>query len=91
MPADRSECTAVTYGTALVFEDLPCDYAPLRVRPYEDALLRVVAGRVRLTTDDAERLLGPGDEAIVPAGRCYRLAGVGGEARTVTGYRSPRP
>lgn len=90
MPANRSEAASAMYGSALVFEDLACDCAPLRVRPYEDALVRVVAGHVRLTTDDAELSLGPGDEAIVPAGHCYRLAGVGGWARTVTGYRSPR-
>ena len=90
MADHRSELNSVTYGTALVFEDVASDCGPLRVRPYEDALLRVVAGRVRLTTDEFEQLLGPGDEAIVPAGCCYRLTGVDGEARTITGYRSPR-
>lgn len=90
MPADRSDPSPVTFGAALVFEELTSNCAPLRVRPYEDALLRVIAGHVRLTTDEGEWLLKPGDEAIVPAGSCYRVAGVSGDARTVTGYRSPR-
>jgi hypothetical protein len=81
----------VTYGSALVFEDIPAGSAPLRVRPLEDSLLRVVAGLIRLTTDDSESLLGPGAEAIVPAGSCYRLASVSGTSRTLTGFRSPLP
>ena len=80
----------VTYGSTLVFEDIPTGWAPLRVRPYEDSLLRVVAGLIRVTTDDGEQLLGPGEEAIIPAGSCYRLASVSGTGRTVTGFRSPR-
>ena len=80
-----------TYGSALVFEDIPTGAAPLRVRPLEDSLLRVITGLIRLTTDDSESLLGPGEEAIVPAGSCYRLASVSGTSRTVTGFRSPLP
>lgn len=79
-----------TYGSALVFEEIPSGSAPLRVRPFEDSLLRVIGGRIRLTTDDFERILRPGDEAIVPAGSCYRLASMSGTSRTVTGFRSPR-
>lgn len=79
----------VTYGSTLVFEDIPSGWSPLRVRPYEDSLLRVVAGSIRLVTDDAERVLGPGEEAVVPAGHCYRLASLSGTGRTVTGFRSP--
>lgn len=79
----------VTYGCTLVFEDIPSGWSPLRVRPYEDSLLRVVAGLIRLVTDDGERVLGPGEEAVVPAGRCYRLASVSGTGRTVTGFRPP--
>ena len=80
----------VTYGSTLVFEDIDNGSAPLRVRPYEDSMLRVIAGLIRLTTDDSEQLLGPGEEALVPAGCCYRLASVVGTGRTVTGFRSPR-
>ena len=80
----------VTYGSTLVFEDIPSNSAPLRVRPYEDSMLRVIGGMIRLTSDDFEQVLGPGDEAIVPAGCCYRLASLAGTSRTVTGFRSPR-
>ena len=80
----------VITGTTLVFEDIPAGTAPLRVRPYEDSMLRVIGGLIRLTIDDFEQLLGPGDEAIVPAGACYRLASVSAVSRTVTGFRPPR-
>lgn len=86
MPIESSVAESrVTYGSTLVFEDIHPGPSPLRVRPYEDSMLRVIAGLIRLTTDDCERLLGPGEEAIVPAGSCYRLGGTG---RTVTGFRS---
>jgi quercetin dioxygenase-like cupin family protein len=61
---------------------------PLRIRPDEATLLRVVFGSVRLTLLGEERTLGTGDEAIVPAGHAHRLAGAGGEARVVMGFRS---
>lgn len=80
----------VIHGSALVFEDFTGGEGALRVRPYEDSLLRVISGRIRLTTDDSERVLGPGEEAVVPAGRCYRLSSLSGPGRTVTGFRSPR-
>ena len=82
--------SSVTYGSALVFEDISSGPAPLRVRPHEDSLLRVIGGLIRLSTDDFERLLGPGGEAIVPAGSCYRLSSLSGSSRTVIGFRSPR-
>ena len=31
--------------------------------------------------------LGPGGEALIRAGRAHRMVGVGGEARSVTGFR----
>jgi mannose-6-phosphate isomerase-like protein (cupin superfamily) len=61
---------------------------PLRIRPDEATLLRVVSGSVRLTVLGEERLLEPGDEAIVPAAHAHRLAGAGAEARVVMGFRS---
>ena len=82
--------SSVTYGSTLVFEDIPSGAAPLRVRPHEDSMLRVIGGLIRLSTDDSERLLGPGGEAIVPAGCCYRLTSLSGTSRTVVGFRSPR-
>ena len=80
----------VISGTTLVFEDIPAGTAPLRVRPLEDSLLRVIGGLIRLTGDDFEQVLGPGEEAIVPAGVCYRLSSESGVSRTVTGFRPPR-
>ncbi len=89
MAADRCQRSTARRGKTLVFEDVACDWAPRRVRPDEDVLMRVVSGLILLTTDEAERLLEPGDEAIVPAGHCYRLEALSGTARTITGYRSP--
>lgn len=85
-----TQAAAVTYGAALTFETLAGEDGPLRVRPAGDTLLRVIGGAVRLTVDGVERLLGAGDEAVVPAGVPHRLASVGGEARFVTGVRPAR-
>ena len=78
----------VTDGAALTFETFDDGPAPLRVTPDETTLLRVIGGIARLTTSAGERILMPGDEAIVPAGRPHRIAGVAGEARVVMGFRS---
>jgi mannose-6-phosphate isomerase-like protein (cupin superfamily) len=89
----RAAATAapVSHGAALTFEALsPHDVggAPLRLRPDEATLVRVISGVVRLTMGNVERLLSAGDEAIVRAGEPHRIAAVGGEARTVTGFRA---
>ena len=79
---------SVRHGAELTFETVAHgEDAPLRLREAEDTLLRVIDGLIRLTVDGAERLLGTGDEAIVPAGASYRLACTSGEARFVTGFR----
>jgi quercetin dioxygenase-like cupin family protein len=75
----------LTFETIEVFESRP---APVRMRPWEDTLLRVIDGIVRLTTDGEERRLGIGEEAILPAGTPHQLAGVGTAARVVIGFRS---
>jgi hypothetical protein len=74
MAADRCQRSTARRGKTLVFEDVACDWAPLRVRPDEDVLMRVVSGLILLTTDKAERLLEPsrrrGDRpgrALLPA------------------------
>jgi mannose-6-phosphate isomerase-like protein (cupin superfamily) len=83
--------TSVTYGAGLTFETLVAlDDAPLRQRPEDDTLIRVIAGVVLLTVDAGERVLVTGDEAIVPAGAPHRLASAGGDARLVTGFRPAR-
>jgi mannose-6-phosphate isomerase-like protein (cupin superfamily) len=90
---DRSTVRAAsaTYGAALTFETLvEGEAAAPRLRADDDTLLRVVAGIVRLTVEAEERLLGAGDEAIVPAGAPHSLASAGGEARVLSGYRSAR-
>ena len=61
--------SAVRFGAALTFESFDCADAPVRVRSREDTLLRVIAGVVRLTVEGRVRLLGPGEEAIVPRAR----------------------
>src|SRR5690349_24907630 len=70
-----------TYGVTLTFETLGSD-APLRLRPSEDTLLRVIDGVIALRFDGDERLLGPAGEAIVPAGFHHTMSAVTGEARS---------
>ncbi len=79
-----------TYGAALTFETIEAFEsrpAPVRLRPWEDTLLRVLDGVVRLTTDGEERRMGIGEEAILPAGTPHQLAGVHSPAKVVIGYR----
>jgi mannose-6-phosphate isomerase-like protein (cupin superfamily) len=85
----RSSSTA-TYGAALDFETLypDGDLAPVRLRLHEDTLLRVIAGDVRLTLDGDVRLLGTGEEAIVPAGTRHRITSLEGQARVIVGFRN---
>jgi mannose-6-phosphate isomerase-like protein (cupin superfamily) len=92
-PASRRATTrtAVTDGAALTFETVAAFdgvAAPLRIRPDEATLLRVIDGVVRLTVGNVERLLRAGDEAIVRAGHPHRIAGVSGAARVVMGFRA---
>jgi mannose-6-phosphate isomerase-like protein (cupin superfamily) len=80
-----------THGAALTFETLvEGEAAHVRLHSAQDTLLRVIAGIVRLTVDAEERLLGTGDEAIVPAGAPHSLASASGEARILSGLRSAR-
>jgi hypothetical protein len=88
---DTTAPETATHGAALTFETIGAGPGPLRIRPDDVTLLRVVAGTVRLTTGAVERLLEPGDEAIVLAARPHRLAGVGGPARVVSGVRPTVP
>ncbi len=75
----------LTFETVEAFETRP---APVRMRPWEDTLLRVIDGTVRLTTDGEERRLEIGAEAILPAGTPHQLAGIGAAARVVIGFRT---
>jgi mannose-6-phosphate isomerase-like protein (cupin superfamily) len=89
--APRTRRRVATDGAALTFETLAAYdgvMPPLRIRPDEATLLRVVSGSVRLTVHGEDRTLEAGGEAIVPAGRPHRLAAAGGEARVVMGFRS---
>ena len=79
----------VSYGAQLFFETLSAD-ASLRFQPLQDTLLRVIDGVAELRFDGEEHLLGPGGEAIIPAGFHHTLCAVTGEARIVMGYRAPR-
>ena len=89
MPTAQSTTPSVArHGAELTFETLGEDHAPLRVNRGEDTLLRVIDGIVRLVQDGCERLLGIGDEAIVPAGAAHRLSSAGGRARVVIGFRT---
>jgi glyoxylate utilization-related uncharacterized protein len=81
-----SRSGSVSYGTTLTFETLT-EEAPLRVRPLEDTLLRVIDGVVSLRFDGDEHVLSPGGEAIVPAGFHHTMCAVSGAARIVMGFR----
>jgi quercetin dioxygenase-like cupin family protein len=93
-PSTLSAPSPVTYGAALAFETLvrvAGDEAPCRVHVDEETLIRVVAGAAWLEVeDDCDRLLGPGDEAIVPAGAPHRISSGGGAARLLSGLRPAR-
>jgi mannose-6-phosphate isomerase-like protein (cupin superfamily) len=82
-----SSPASISYGAQLIFETLTSE-ATLRFRPLEDTLLRVIDGVAELRFDGDEHLLGPGGEAIVPAGFHHTLCAVSGEARIVMGYRA---
>ena len=80
-----------THGAELTFETLAeAAGGALRVHEAEETLLRVVDGVVRLSVEGSERLLGIGDEAIVPAGAVHRLASARGDARVMMGFRDAR-
>lgn len=84
-----SSPAAAAHGAQLIFETLTADVT-LRLRPHEDTLMRVIDGVAELRFDGEEHLLGPGGEAMVPAGYHHTLCSVTGQARIVTGYRRPR-
>jgi quercetin dioxygenase-like cupin family protein len=75
---------SLSFETVEAFESRP---APVRMRPWEATLLRVLDGVLRLTTDGEERRMSIGEEAILPAGTPYQLAGVESPAKVVIGYR----
>jgi mannose-6-phosphate isomerase-like protein (cupin superfamily) len=77
----------VRHGAELTFETLTAWPVEVRRHPQHTTLLRVIAGRVRLAMENAERLLGAGDEALIPAATAHRLESVGGEARIMIGFR----
>lgn len=92
--APHVESGTVRYGVALTFETVGafCGAAPpVRLRPREDVLLRVIDGALRVVIgDDEDRVLAPGEEAIVAAGSPHRLSGVDGDARFILGLRTRR-
>jgi quercetin dioxygenase-like cupin family protein len=89
--ASHLSSAPVTDGAALTFETVAAldpAITPTRLRPFEDVLLRVIDGVVRLTVNGAEQLLGVGGEAIVPAGAPHTITAVAREARYVMGMRT---
>jgi quercetin dioxygenase-like cupin family protein len=93
-PVTPSAPAPVTHGAALAFETIvrtEGDRASWRVHLEEDTLIRVVAGTAWLQVEDeCDRLLGPGDEAIVPAGAPHRLSSAAGPARVLSALRPAR-
>ena len=89
-PSTPTRAPAAT-GATLYFETVGAGGTgpgALRIRPDEDTLLRVISGTLRLTIGNVEQVLGPGAEAIIPAGRAHRMIGIGGQARSVMGFRA---
>jgi mannose-6-phosphate isomerase-like protein (cupin superfamily) len=87
----RSSSSTTSHGAELTFETLSASDAVdarIRVRPEEQTLLRVIHGIVRLSIGGEDRLLGIGDEAIVPAAAPHRLMSACGETRIVMGFRA---
>src|SRR4029079_7501554 len=84
-----SSPATVSYGAQLNFETLT-DEVSLRFHPLQDTLLRVIDGVAELRFDGEEHLLGPGGEALVPAGFHHTLCAVSGKARIVMGFRAAR-
>jgi mannose-6-phosphate isomerase-like protein (cupin superfamily) len=82
--------TSVSFGAELTFESFSGEDAPLRVRPREQTLLRIIDGIVRLAIDGQERLLGVGDEVVIAPGVPHRLSSACGEAHVMAGYRRAR-
>ncbi len=81
---------AVSHGVTLTFETLVFTRGRqprTRVRASDDTLLRVIDGIVLAVVGGQERLLGVGDELVIPAGVPHRLSSAGGEARVVSGFR----
>jgi mannose-6-phosphate isomerase-like protein (cupin superfamily) len=88
-PTTQPVSAPARHGSELTFETLSAWPVEVRRHPHHATLLRVIAGRVRLTLDSVEQFLGAGDEAIIPAAMAHRLESVGGEARVVMGFRPP--
>lgn len=79
---------ATSYGASLTFETIGTD-APSRLREREDTLLRVIDGTLRVdVAGRAPVCLGPGEEAIIPAGVVHRLAAIRDRSRCVYGFRA---
>jgi mannose-6-phosphate isomerase-like protein (cupin superfamily) len=51
--------------------------AATHVHPHQEERFRIVHGTVRLRLDGKERVLGPGETAVVPPGRAHTWANVG--------------
>ena len=79
----------VGLGATLYFETVAAGggAGAVRIRPDEDTLLRVISGTLRLTVGNDEHLLGPGGEALIPAGRAAPHGGRRRRGALVTGFR----
>ena len=87
----RDSSASTTHGAELTFETLAeaeAVHARIRLRRHEQTLVRVVHGILRLTVAGEDRLLGIGDEAIVPASAPHQLTSACGETRIVMGFRA---
>ena len=86
-PTTQPVSASARHGAELTFETLSAWPVEVRRHPHHATLLRVIAGRVRLTLESVEQFLGTGDEAVIPASMAHRLESVGGQARVVMGFR----
>ena len=86
----RSAAAVVTHGSELTFETLGPAPGAIRMHREHTTLVRVIAGELVLLVGAWERILGPGEEAIVPEGMPHQLSAKTGEVRVVMGFRRVR-
>ena len=86
----RSAAAVVTHGSELTFETLGPTPGAIRMHREHTALVRVIAGELVLLVGAWERILGLGEEAIVPEGMPHRLSAKDDEVRVVIGFRRVR-
>jgi mannose-6-phosphate isomerase-like protein (cupin superfamily) len=78
-------------GLCLIFVDAPPGGGPSLHRHAYDEVFITLEGQATMVAGDEERVVGPGDVAIVPAGTPHRFVNSGdGPLRQIDIHLSPR-